>query len=490
MTELTAKQIDSLQRLVKELISLPREAACVEFKTNWDDPDDIGQYISALSNAAALHQRAKAYMVWGIEDETHAIVGTSFSPAHAKNGNEELENWLLRLLSPRIDFAFYSIEMEGKCVVILEIDRASHNPVSFSGTEYIRIGSYKKKLKEFPEKERALWRVFDTTPFEELPAVEEASESDILQLIDYPAYFDLLGIPLPDNRKGIFDRLQKEDIIFSANHGTWHISNLGAVLFAKNIDLFKNIKRKAVRVIVYKDKTRRETIREQMGAKGYANGFEGLIQFVNSLLPRNEVLGAALRKEVPMYPEIAVRELVANAIIHQDFHVKGTGPMIEIFSDRMEITNPGLPLVEPDRFLDSPPISRNETIASLMRRIGICEERGSGIEKVVQATEEYQLPAPLFSKTDKHTRVVLFGAKPYGDMSTEDKIRACYLHACLRYKQHEFMTNTSLRERFQVEKQNSAIVSRVIKQTLDSGLIKVVDEDAGTKARKYVPHWA
>jgi predicted HTH transcriptional regulator len=486
----TEKQKEYLRSLIRELCAMPKETGWVEFKQNWDDADDIGQYISALSNTAALHHRSKAYVVWGIKDETHEIVGTDFNPASAKKGNEELENWLLRLLTPRIDFVFYMVDVNDKRVVILEIDRASHNPVSFSGVEYIRVGSYKKKLKEHSEKERALWRVFDNTPFEELVATENLSEMEVLQLIDYPAYFDLMGIPLPDNRRGIIDRLQKEDVIAHTDNGAWNISNLGAVLFAKNLEQFKGIKRKAVRVILYKDRTRQETIREQLGAKGYANGFEGLIQFINSLLPRNEVLGTALRKDVPMYPEIAVRELVANAIVHQDFNVTGTGPMIEIFSDRMEITNPGIPLVDPERFLDSPPISRNEVMASLLRRMGICEERGSGIEKVVQATEDYQLPAPLFTKTDKHTRAILFAAKSYNDMSTEDKIRACFLHASLKYKQHEFMTNTSLRERFKVEKQNSATVSRVIKQTVDAGLIKVVDEEVGTKGRKYVPHWA
>jgi ATP-dependent DNA helicase RecG len=96
-----------------------------------------------------------------------------------------------------------------------------------------------------------------------------------------------------------------------------------------------------------------------------------------------------------MYPEIAVRELIANALIHQNFSVTGVGPMIEIFANRMEITNPGIPLVQTDRFLDSPPRSRNETLASIMRRIGICEERGSGVDKIIFETELYQLPAPL-----------------------------------------------------------------------------------------------
>ncbi len=100
-----------------------------------------------------------------------------------------------------------------------------------------------------------------------------------------------------------------------------------------------------------------------------------------------------------------------------------------------EITNPGRPLVKTDRFLDSPPKSRNEALASFMRRIGVCEERGSGVDKVIFQTEFYQLPAPLFEETDEHTRSVLFAHKDFKDMGKEDRIRACYLHACLQYVQ-------------------------------------------------------
>ena len=135
--------------------------------------------------------------------------------------------------------------------------------------------------------------------------------------------------------------------------GSYGITNLGAILIAKKLDDFKGLKRKSVRVIVYENATRIKTIKEQMGVKGYASGFEGLIDFINGLIPRNEIIGKALRKDVPMYPTIAVRELVANALIHQDF-CPWIGPMIEIFTDRMEITNPGESLVKTDRFLDSP----------------------------------------------------------------------------------------------------------------------------------------
>jgi ATP-dependent DNA helicase RecG len=406
-----------------------------------------------------------------------------------KKGNEELESWLLRLLSPRIYFIFYELETQNGKVVILEIERASSKPVQFQGLEYIRIGSYKKNLKDYPEKERELWRLFDKTPFENMEAVENVPEEEVLGYLDYPAYFELQDIPLPENRKLILERLAQDRMITRCDAGGWNITNLGAILFAKNLSEFAHLKRKSVRVIVYKGKNRIETQREQEGGKGYASGFEGLIGFIDNLLPRNEVIGKALRKEVPVYPELAVRELIANAIIHQDFSLRGTGPMIEIFSDRMEITNPGIPLVNTERFLDSPPRSRNEALASFLRRIGICEERGSGIDKVVFETEFYQLPAPIIEVSDEHTRVTLFKHKPFAEMEREKKIHACYLHASLKYVTREYLTNTSLRQRFGMEDKDSSIASRIIKDAVNAGKIKPLDPETAPRYMKYIPYW-
>ena len=480
-----------LHGLLKELRALPQETEWVEFKENLAVPEDIGEYISALSNSAALQGKVTAYMVWGVDDQTHEIRGTAFRPREMKKGNEELESWLLRLLAPKIYFTFHSLVAEDKPVVILEIARAAHNPVQFQGIEFIRVGSYRKKLKDYPEIERELWRVFDRTPFEELIAVNHADDATVLKLLDYPAYFDMLNLPLPENRQGILERLAEEGMIQSCPAGGWDITNMGAILFAKRLDDFKTLRRKAVRVIVYKGNSRLETVKEQIGGKGYASGFGGLIEFVNGLLPRNEIIMNALRKDVPMYPELAVRELVANAIIHQDFFMGGTGPTIEIFTDRMEIRNPGVPLVNTKRFLDCPPRSRNEMLASFMRRVGICEERGSGIDKVVNETEQYQLPAPMFESIEDHTQATLFAHKNFNDMGKDERVRACYLHACLKYvNRGEFMTNTSLRQRFGIESQNSAIASRVIRETIQESMIRLYDPEASRKFAKYVPFWA
>lgn len=481
---------DYLAGLVTELRKLSTETPWLEFKKDNDDPLEIGEYISALSNAAALHGKANAYAVWGVEDGTHAVVGTGFKPAQAKKGGEELENWLLRLLDPRLHFRFFELSYEGKPVVVLEIPRASGRPVQFQGVEFIRVGTYRQKLKDHPQIERELWRVFNAVPFEDMVAMERVEGPQVLALLDYPSYFDLLKQDLPSDRDGILARLADDRMIVPNQAGGWDITNLGAILFAKDLDSFRGLGRKVMRVIVYEGKGRLKTIREQTGRKGYASGFEGLIDFVNALLPRNEVVGKALREELPMYPEPAIRELVANALIHQDFAVTGSGPMIEIFSDRMEITNPGLPLVKVERFLDTPPRSRNEALASFMRRVGICEERGSGVDKVVFQTEYYQLPAPSFETPEGSTRAVLFAHKPLNDMDQDDRVRACYLHACLRFVERDPMTNASLRERFGIEEKNAAIASRIIRDTVETGKIKPYDPDQGKKYAKYLPFWA
>ena len=481
---------DYLLGLVRELCNLPHETDWVEFKVNYREPQDIGEYISALANAAAVHGKAHAYMLWGVEDETQAITGTKFSPATAKKGNEPLETWLLRLLTPRIDFRFHEVTHDERPIVLLEIERASRHPVAFEGVEYIRVGSTKRRLKDYPEKERALWRVFDRVNFEEGIAAERLRDEDVLLLLDYPKYFDLLDAPLPDGRAAILDALQRDRLIGPCEAGGFNITNLGAILFAKDLSDFPRLKRKALRIIQYVGTGRIETLREYEGTKGYAAGFDGMIGYIDAQLPASEVIGPALRKTIRAFPELAVRELVANALIHQDFFSTGTGPMVEIFKGRIEITNPGDPLVDTLRFLDSPPTSRNEVLASLMRRFQICEERGSGIDKVAMEVERYQLPAPIFEAPPNFTRIILFAHKALSDMDKTERVRVCYLHACLQYVNRDFLTNASLRARFGIKEHNKSAVSRYIREAVDAGQIKAFDEQAARKMKKYLPFWA
>ncbi len=483
------RQIEYLKSLVHELCQLS-ECEWVEFKHNYAQSDDIGKYISALSNSALLYGKDKAYMLWGIDDGTHDIIGTDFSLNKAKVGNEELENWLLQRLNPKINFKFETIEVEDNTVVLLQINAASKHPTSFTKEKYVRIGSYCKKLKDFPEKERELWRLLDQVPFESQLSLEKISKDRALELLDYSCYFDLTKMPIPDGHQAILEVLIAEEFIQKDDSGLYNVTNLGAVLFAKDLTHFPNLKRKAARVIQYKGKNKLETVREQQGKKGYAIGFNDLVDYIMTLMSAEENLSSSIRKETTMFPKLAVRELVANALIHQDFFETGTGVMIELFSDRLEISNPGIPLVNVERFLDTPPKSRNEKLASLLRRLGICEERGSGIDKVIFEVEINQLPAPAFEIPEKSTRVVLFSHRELKNLTKQDRVRACYFHASLKYIERDYMTNSSLRERFGIDAKNGAMATRIINDALESKLICVYDKSVGAKARRYIPSWA
>ena len=301
----------------------------------------------------------------------------------------------------------------------------------------------------------------------------------------------MLKEPLPDNRAAILKRLISEKIIVPAVGDRYDITNVGATLFAKNLKDFDRLARKALRIIIYRGTNRTETVKELPVPKGYAIGFEDALRYINDQLPQNEEIGEALRKEVRMYPQIAIRELVANALIHQDFNIAGSGPTVEMFSDRMEITNPGVPLIDTLRFIDEPPRSRNERLAALMRRIAICEERGSGIDKVIFHIEMFQLPAPDFRVSAESTIAVLYGPRKFAQMNREERIRACYQHACLQCVSGSHMTNASLRKRLGIKDSNYPIASKIIKDAFEMGLIKSKIEKTGAKKdSSYVPFWA
>ena len=283
-------------------------------------------------------------------------------------------------------------------VFILKIPAATTAPVEYDGVAYTRIGSATPKLSDYPDRFQKLIDNMRPYSWEKGVAKTFLTEDDVLDLLDYPSYFKLTKQRLPDNRKGIFEHLYADNVITKDIGDRWNISNLGAILFAVNLFFFdSSISRKDVRFIAYEGTNKASTVTHRKdNEKGYASGFEELVKYIDSLLPKNEHIGSAFREVKPLFPEIAVRELIANALIHQDMTIRGAGPQVELFSDRIEITNPGCSLVQPDRMIDLPPRSRNEAIASLMRRIGICEEQGSGLDKVIDSVELYQLPAPRF----------------------------------------------------------------------------------------------
>ena len=476
--------------LIDDLRKLPAETSWVEFKENNTDPQMIGKLISALSNAARQTDQHFAYLIWGVRDEDHAVAGTSFEPTRQMQQGQPLELWLGQRLQPDIAFSFRSVHHDGARLVLLEIPAAGTSPVEFERIAYIRIGSATPRLSDHPERLKALWAKLQPYVWESGDTVQFLTGDEVLARLNYPVYFELMGQPLPDNRNGIFDRLVADRLVRKDVGGHWNITNLGAILFARRLGEFPPaIARKAVRLVAYDGLNRAATVTHRLdGHKGYASGFDGLRDHIDGLLPQNERIGKAFREAVPLYPSIAIRELIANALIHQDMTITGAGPLVELFADRVEITNPGRSLIPPERFLDSPPRSRNEALASLMRRMNICEEQGTGIDKVLVAVEQHHLPPPDFRNEGEAVRVVLYAPRRFADMTPEERVRACYQHAGLRYVSGQRMKNATLCERFGIDPHNAAQASGVIRQSLDAGLIRPAD--AAHPRAGYVPSWA
>lgn len=381
---------------------------------------------AAVCGSAAGAAGAAGLPVCGgrpIDDETHEIVGTDYDLQTLKKGNQELENWLRSLLSKNADFEFHTVQMaEEKRVGVLIIYKATNQTVMFDKVDYIRVGSYTKRLSEYPAMQAQLWDKIRNSRFEERYAKQDLRLEDALRMLDYSVYFDNCGIIQPTDFAGVAHYMQQDEIVVRQDNGLYAITNLGAILFAKHLSEFPRLSRKAVRIVQYEGNNRLSMLKENIGNKGYAVGFEGLMKFVEALIPTQEPIVGALRENRSAYPILAIREAVANALIHQDFSISGTGPVIEIFEKRIEITNSGTPLVDVRRIIDNPPKSRNEKLASLMRRLRMCEELGSGWDKIVSSCEFAQLPAPKIELYEDSTRVVLFSEIPFSAISMEDKL--------------------------------------------------------------------
>ncbi len=473
-----------LARLLKR-----EESAWLEFKTNNADPQTIGKTLSACANAAILAGQERAYIVWGIADKARSRVGTTLKLQDVKIGGENLQNWLSRLVAPRLMMEFCDFEDAGKSYAILAVEPSYERPVKFSGCEYIRLGENVKPLADFPDHERALWLATGRYRFESAIALPHQTEDQLFALLDTSVYYKLRGDEVPPRQSEIIRTFRQRGFLRDDNEGGHDITNLGALLFASDIRHFPSISGKSIRVIQYSGKDKAKSVGETEGTKGYAVGFPGLLRFITNKLPTQERIVDGVRRALPTYSEIAIREIVANALIHQDFTISGSCPVIEIYDDRLEIANPGNSLIGVDRMIDDRR-SRNEKLAAAMRELGLCEERGSGIDKAIIDIEERSLPAPEFFFSEDAMKVVIFGPKAFRQLSKADKVWACFCHCVVRYIRRDYMTNTTLRKRFSLSDDEYQAASSVIADTRQAGKIVEADPEQGRRNARYVPYWA
>lgn len=458
---------------------------------------DWKESLSANANKLAQHLSAFAnnpgggYIVFGINDKTSEVIGINRD--QAKGVIERLSSIGRDSLEPGVGVDHAIEEFRDIPVLLIHIKESAIKPVHLKNKtiedSYIRSGGCTRKASR--QEVGGLMLNSKTPNFEELHSTKLLNETQVLSLLDYRELFHLLKKPLPSDPTDILYLLKSERVITEENEG-YYITNFGALACATNLNDFDGLARKAIRVIKYSGLNKSETIREYPGSKGYAISFEGLIAFVKQLLPSSEIIKSAFRTEQTVYPEIALRELFANALIHQDFTVKGAGPLVEIFDDRITITNPGklLPSKQLDRIIGTTPESRNEILASSFRRFGICEERGSGFTKTIANIEFYGLPPLKMEELENAFRATLYVPKPFAKLSELERIEACYQHSIIQYLSSGAMNNTSLRERFKMSERQRPQVSLVIKNTLEAGKIKLKNPDnTSTKFVEYIPYW-
>lgn len=475
--------------LLDRLTGESDEREWLEFKLSQWDPDQIGKNVSALSNSAMLQDKQRAFIVYGVENGTHRKSGTTVRLKRKKGrGNENFENWINRVISPRIMIALHDFECGGKDFAIIELEPTYQSPVRFSGNAYIRIGENTKPLSEFPDHERDIWTKTGSRRFEDAIAAAGNEADAIFSLLDTDAYFRLAELPKPKARKLILKQLCDAKYLRDTMDGKYDITNLGALLLAFDLQSFPSITEKAPRVIKYIGVNKLRSEPEQLQMKGYACGFEELLAFVQRLVSEERSVGGK-RTVVSAYHEDILREMIANALVHQDFMVAGSGPMVEIFSNRIEIGNPGRSLIERDMIINDKQ-SRNVKLAAAMRALHLCEERGSGLDKAFQAAEDTGLPAPdiVVSRTSTHATV--FAATAFKQMKKSDKLRSLYFHCALRYAARNYMTNASLRERFGLPQSEMQKTTDLITTAKKGGKIIPADPDQGKKNAAYIPYWA
>lgn len=384
---------------------------------------------------------------------------------------------------------------DGVRLLFVHVQESSVKPVHLRGKDiehaFIRSAGTTRKASR---QEIATLMLYSRVPrWEDLRASGLHSETELVDCVDARPILAMMERPVPGDTRGLLAWLVEEGFVDLEPTGGGYVTNLGAVAAARRLGDFQDVSRKAVRVIVYDGTNKEKTRREMEGGKGYALGFPGLIGYVLELLPQSEVIEKALRTKRTLYPEIALRELFANALIHQDFTIPGTGPLIEIFDDRIEVSNPGglLPSKQLDRLIGTQPESRNERLARAFRRYKICEERGSGLLKAGVAMELFGLPPIRFEAGANYFRVTLFAPRTFAQMAPTERLEACYQHAVLKYVSGSAMTNKSLRERMKMPEKQRSMVSILIQDATKQGRIKAADPQSKSKKfAEYVPYWA
>ena len=338
---------------------VPHESNEIDWKVSLSDHKDrLAEHLMAFANYPN-----GGILVFGIRDADAQLEAIS-QDSVAKITNA-LANLGRDAVEPPLAIDHAVVEFRGAAILLVRVPELANKPVHKRGKSieetWVRSGGTTRKASR--HEVGALMLHSSAPKWEGLRASSLLTIEAVVEMLDLDTVAKLLQRPMPAGMDDLAHWLVDEDVLTPDGRG-YYITNFGAIAAARKLEQFPSLERKRIRVIRYRGTNKVETIDERAGQRGYAVGFEGLITYLRKMLPHSEVIQQSLRAEVSVYPEIAFRELIANALIHQDFSITGTGPMVEIFDDRIEFTSPGslLPGKRPDRLIGTTPESRNELL--------------------------------------------------------------------------------------------------------------------------------
>lgn len=463
--------------LVEQLMLLPRETRQVEFKA----ASNLYSQKKALEYCAALANEGGGHLILGVTDRLPRVVcGTQ-----AFLNPQDTEHSLHRKLGLRVEVD--EVAIDGKRVVVVEVGaRPVGRPVVLDGRYLMRQGE--SLVDMTPDRLRAIFAETEP-PFLETSQLTGLSPEAVEALLATQEFFVLSGTEAAADPTQRCHALAANGILTDEG-GTFGITGLGAALLARRMSEFPALASRRLRFVQYAGSTRTSARRDVLPEGGYALEFRGLLELVNAAVPVDERIHAAHRVTVPTYNPIALRELLANAIVHQDFQAHPSLIAVEFYDDRLEVTNPGEPLLDPRRFAeDTRP--RNLSLALMMRELKMCEARGSGVQRTLEANEETGAADPKFHAGDGVTKAVLIGKHDFMTMSGSERNWAVFMHACRMWAGRRPMTNNSFRDRYGLADGRSSLVSLHIQQAMDEELIVPMDaESSSRRYARYIPFYA
>ena len=355
--------------ILENLLTFNDEYEWFDFKENWFSKDEIGEYISAISNGAAFCGKEYGYIIWGVNDKTKEIVGTTVNFDRDIDG-EPYKHYLARKLQPSIAFETVNFDYKNERIVMLIIPAAKSTKTKYNGIDYIRIGSSKEKLVRFPEYEIKLNSIL----MNGYPTIVNTSAPDYAQELTFEKlflYYAAKGIEL---RKETFEKTLK----LKTKDNKY---NIMAYILSDQNDI-------PVRVSVFSgiDKSAPLFSVKEFGNTCIMYSMDKILEYGDAIniIQADERNRISERKDVPLFNYEAFHEAILNAFIHNKW-LTLNAPQISIFTDRIEILSHGGLAIDQDEsgFYSGSSLPVNEVLASIFLQLRISERSGRGVPKIV-----------------------------------------------------------------------------------------------------------